>query len=87
MDCNLDRKTARNLHLALEKEWVHDVYFMKWEELILIKELGDACLEYEVYKDFIKGKDIGIEIVENSHNVFRIINEKKWFLSKIKYGL
>jgi hypothetical protein len=50
---------------------------------------------HKVYKDFIKSKDMGIELVENlrdektrlyQYNVFRIINEKKWLLAKIKYG-
>ena len=48
----------------------------------------------ETYTSFIKGKDIGIELVEylydektlRQYNVFRIINEKKWLLAKLKYG-
>jgi len=50
---------------------------------------------HKVFKDFIKDKDMGIELVENlrdektrllQYNVFRIINEKKWLLAKLKYG-
>jgi hypothetical protein len=35
---------------------------------------------------FIKELDIGIISLNYHHNLYKIIDEKKWLLAKIKYG-
>ncbi len=40
---------------------------------------------YDGYKEFIVSKDFGIVHIEG--NIYKIINEKKWLLAKLKYGL
>ena len=48
------------------------------------------------WSDFITNKDIGLEYCKHTFNfkldgrsfdTYRIVNEKKWMLSKLKYGL
>jgi len=43
-----------------------------------------------LWKKFIKSLDLGIECIQASEipdgDVYKIIDEKKWLLSKLKYG-
>ena len=38
---------------------------------------------------FIEKKDIGIVYnnTHSAHNIYKVVNEKKWLLTKIKYGI
>ena len=38
------------------------------------------------WKEFIKSKDLGIICVSLASNIYRIVDKKKWILTKIKYG-
>ena len=38
------------------------------------------------WKEFIKSKDLGIICVDLLADEYTIVDEKKWALSKIKYG-
>ena len=39
------------------------------------------------WKKFIKSKDLGIICVDSLNHIYKIIDEKKWLINKIKYGL
>ena len=38
------------------------------------------------WKEFIKSKDLGIICVDSLNHIYKIIDEKKWLLSKLKYN-
>ena len=43
----------------------------------------------KIWKDFIKSKDLGITVVNvnSEHNfTYKIIDEKKWLFTKLKYS-
>ncbi len=42
---------------------------------------------YRVWEDFIKSKDLGVICLSHFNDEYIIIDEKKWLLAKIKYGL
>ena len=39
------------------------------------------------WKDYILLKNLGLDVLNDSLHNYRIIDEKKWLLTKIKYGL
>lgn len=39
------------------------------------------------FKDFLDTKDLGVSVVDFAHDFYEITDEKKWLLSKIKYGI
>jgi hypothetical protein len=39
------------------------------------------------WKDYILLKNLGLDVLDDSLHTYRIIDEKKWLLTKIKYGL
>ena len=50
------------------------------------------CKDGRIWEDFIISKNLGIVYVytkyrENMYHTYRIIDEKKWALNKIKYGI
>ena len=50
--------------------------------------LYDECVESNInaWSKFIKSKDLGIISISYYDDLYRIIDEKKWALAKIKYG-
>jgi FMN-dependent NADH-azoreductase len=39
------------------------------------------------WSEFIESKDLGIEYLDHlDQNLYKIVDEKKWLLAKIKYG-
>jgi hypothetical protein len=58
--------------------------FVNTKILIAVaKEFANST--YDGYKEFIVSKDFGIVHIEG--NIYKIIDEKKWLLAKLKYGL
>lgn len=41
---------------------------------------------YEFSK-FINSKDLGIISIDYIYNIYEIVDEKKWLMAKIKYGI
>ncbi len=39
-----------------------------------------------MWKSFVKKKRLGCVCVSLFNNLYKITNEKKWFMSKLKYG-
>lgn len=39
------------------------------------------------YKEFIEEQDLGLRLINSYCDTYEITDEKKWFLTKIKYGL
>ena len=74
---------AKKIYLTFIKEWIHysNEFHAKYSKSISIKD----------WPDFIKSKDLGIICVQaksnSSGDVYKLIDEKKWTLAKIKYGL
>ena len=68
-----------NIYKTFASEWVK-YKFDNFGKLIT----------YENWKDFIKIKDLGIICVRSypsaTQDEYEIIDEKKWLLTKIKYG-
>lgn len=43
---------------------------------------------YDAWISFIEGKDLGLAVsVKGYYIVYKIIDEQKWLLAKLKYGL
>jgi hypothetical protein len=43
---------------------------------------------YDAWISFIEGKDLGLRVsVKGHYLVYKIIDERKWLLAKLKYGL
>ena len=43
---------------------------------------------YAAWISFIEGKDLGLRVsVKGHYLVYKIIDERKWLLAKLKYGL
>lgn len=38
------------------------------------------------WKEFIQSKDLGIFCLDSLNHIYKIIDEKKWLLSKLKYN-
>lgn len=55
---------------------IYAVFFHEWVEN-----------GHELWADFIKRKDLGLQHIGYSHGTYIIVNEKKWLLSKLKYGI
>ena len=68
-----------NIYKTFSSEWVKYKY-----------DNFDKLITYENWKDFIKIKDLGIVCVSSypsaNQDEYEIIDEKKWILTKIKYG-
>ncbi len=49
----------------------------------------DFLLQKDRWTDYIESKDLGVVSCFNSNNnsLYKIVDEKKWLLAKIKYGL
>lgn len=47
--------------------------------------------DYESWKDLITKKDLGIHFIYWSRKIkayrYKIVDERKWFLAKLKYGI
>ena len=47
--------------------------------------------DYETRKDLITKKDLGIHFIYWSRKIkayrYKIVDERKWFLAKLKYGI
>ena len=42
---------------------------------------------YDAWISFIEGKDLGLRVSVNEYYlVYKIIDERKWLLAKLKYG-
>jgi hypothetical protein len=57
------------------------VIFLKLE-----KQFRSDANQINLYSDYIKAKDLGIICVSLASNIYRIVDKKKWILTKIKYG-
>ena len=40
----------------------------------------------ELWKDFIESLNLGVVCINSHNDIYKITDEKKWFLAKIKYG-
>lgn len=40
-----------------------------------------------LFKDFLDTKDLGVIVVDFAHDLYEVKDEKKWFLTRIKYGI
>jgi hypothetical protein len=73
---------AKKIYLTFIKEWINysNEFHAKYSKQIDINN----------WLDFIKSKDLGIICVQaksnSSGDVYKLIDEKKWLLAKIKYG-
>jgi hypothetical protein len=36
---------------------------------------------------FIRSLDLGVECIDLNKDIYRIVDSKKWFLTKLKYGI
>lgn len=43
-------------------------------------------INWKNWKEFIKSKDLGIFCLDSLNDIYKIIDEKKWLLSKLKYN-
>ena len=57
------------------------VIFLKLE-----KEFRSDNNPINLYSDYIKAKDLGIICLSLASNIYRVVDKKKWILTKIKYG-
>lgn len=39
------------------------------------------------FRDFINTKDLGVNSVDTVNDLYEVTDEKKWFLTRIKYGI
>jgi hypothetical protein len=53
----------------------------------LIAEYGRTDASIRNWNDFILFKDLGIILLSWQRQEYKIINEKKWALAKIKYAI
>jgi hypothetical protein len=62
-------------------------------EIIVCYELFDIfrseyiTISYQSFGDFINTKDLGVNSVDTVNDLYEVIDEKKWFLTRIKYGI
>lgn len=59
---------------------------------IFSKEFSETRSFYDGFDTFIKRKNLGIEVAklrtrQDTTLTYKIVNEKEWFLNKIKYGI
>lgn len=55
---------------------------------IVFKKLSNSkYISYNDWPKFIQDKDIGIICSNPYQHHYKIINQKKWMLAKIKYGI
>jgi len=72
----------KKIYLTFIKEWINysNEFHAKYSKQI----------DTNNWLDFIKSKDLGIICVQaksnSSGDVYKLIDEKKWLLAKIKYG-
>jgi hypothetical protein len=55
--------------------------------LSLIEEYGKTDASVVDWRHFISLKDLGIIVLSWERQEYRITDEKKWTLAKIKYGI
>lgn len=73
---------------------------MEFENVNIYLALRDQCLKYyehdynfdrwpSMYIEFVDKMDLGIKVKRNNNgnDVYEIVDEKKWLLTKLKYGL
>jgi len=55
---------------------------------VLFDDYRSRHPHFPAWDDYIKSKNLGIIVMEcaGSNSVYRIVDEKKWLLTKIKYG-
>ena len=59
-----------------------DTFFNTKILIAVAKEFANST--YDGYKEFIVSKDFGIIHIKG--NDYKIVDEKKWLLAKLKYG-
>ena len=78
---NMKSSTKRN-GLYLKSNMDSDTFINK-----TIYEYYRVESRFISWKEFIKSKDLGIICVDSLNHIYKIIDEKKWLINKIKYGL
>lgn len=73
MDSNIGIQPK--MYPTFKKEWLSS-HFIHWEDFIASKDLGITCFNK------ISSIDTTIGLI-----AYKIVDEKKWLLAKIKYGI
>jgi hypothetical protein len=63
-------------------EKIYEMFKRKW---INIHSNGEESVN-QLWKNYINALDLGIVSVSFYEDTYKIIDEKKWIFSKIKYG-
>jgi hypothetical protein len=67
---------------------IFKTFSSEWTKRDDLKDINKNALL--MWKEFIKSLDIGIECIKScefpNNDVYKVIDEKKWLLAKIKYG-
>ena len=58
-------------------------YVIFRDEWISISNKSDNT---QSWKHFIESKDLGVKCISHSEDKYEVIDENKWFLTRIKYG-
>lgn len=60
----------------------------KDERCTVFKKLSNSkYISYIDWPKFVQDKDIGIVCIDAYTHYYKIVNEKKWLISRLKYGL
>ena len=63
------------MYPTFKKEWLSS-HFIRWEDFIASKDLGITCFNKT------SSIDTTIGFIE-----YKIVDEKKWLIARIKYGI
>lgn len=59
-----------------EAHKIYHVFFWDW-----------AAYGYNLWPHIIKSKDLGVECVDETVDHYEVVDQKKWMIAKIKYGI
>lgn len=79
----------------MESDIINDdrIYYLLWEDFIVFSRHDNVRYDYfrELYNRFLENKQLGIIFIGRNHHEpydsYRIVDEKKWMLTRIKYGI
>jgi predicted protein tyrosine phosphatase len=64
-----------------------DSKFFNWSKIFDIFEKEYQKSDIRLWRDFLRSKDLGIICIDFFNDRYIVTDEKKWTLTKIKYGL
>lgn len=73
-------------NMEFKNREIYNIYYYRFRKFY-DKNYGDSKKLEEIFTQFLLSEDLGIICLSWAQDTYKVIDEKKWALSKIKYGI